>query len=252
MKHLFATTNLELLPQLAWSNTLLAFDYDGTLAPIVFDREHAAMRGRTERLLCRACELYPCAVISGRSKADVAARLGVAQVKYVVGNHGLEPGVNLARFGREMAQVHPLLSLALAQIQGVEIEDKRYSIAVHYRKSRQKRLARAAIHDAVSALPLAMRVVSGKLVVNVVPKRAAHKGDALVALRSREAANVAFFVGDDVTDEDVFRLDQPGRLLTVRVGHSKNSAARYFLRDQREIDQLLAKLIALREKGQRK
>jgi len=53
-------------------------------------------------------------------------------------------------------------------------------------------------------------------------------------------------VGDDVTDEDVFKLDQPGRLLTVRIGESQSSSASYFLRNQHQIDRLLAMLVALR------
>ncbi|HEY0465129.1 MAG TPA: trehalose-phosphatase [Polyangiaceae bacterium] len=249
MRRLFARQNLELLAQLAWSNVLLAFDYDGTLAPIVADRELARMRSKTAQLFHKVCELYPCAVISGRSKLDVGLRLGDAGVKYMVGNHGLEPGRDLSEFAAEIALVRPQLELALGRCQGVELEDKTYSLALHYRKSRQKRRARATIREAVLALPLAMRVVPGKLVVNVVPERAANKGDALLELRQQEAANTAFYVGDDLTDEDVFSLDQPGRLFTVRVGRSKISAAKYFLRDQREMDALLAKLVELREKN---
>ena len=248
MNRLFAKQNLELLAQLAWSNVLLAFDYDGTLAPIVADRELAKMRSKTAQLLCKVCQLYPCAVISGRSKADVGPRLGNAGVKYLIGNHGLEPGRDLSEFASEISLVRPQLEFALSHCQGVELEDKIYSLAVHYRKSRQKRQARTAIRDAVLALPLAMRIVTGKLVVNVVPERAANKGDALLDLREQEAANTAFYVGDDMTDEDVFTLDQPGRLFTVRVGRSKASAAKYFLRDQREMDALLAKLVELRAK----
>ena len=251
MRRLFAKQNLELLAQLAWSNVLLAFDYDGTLAPIVADRELAKMRANTAQLLGKVCQLYPCAVISGRSKADVAPRLGNARVKYLIGNHGLEPGRDLSEFAGEIALVRPQLELALSHCQGVELEDKIYSLAVHYRKSRQKRQARSAIRDAVLALPLAMRTVTGKLVVNLVPERAANKGDALLELREQEAANTAFYIGDDMTDEDVFTLDQPGRLFTVRVGRSKASAAKYFLRDQREMDALLAKLVELRAKKQK-
>jgi trehalose 6-phosphate phosphatase len=247
MKRLFAKSNLELLAQLSWSRVLLAFDYDGTLAPIVEDRELAVMRERTLQLFTEVCQRYPCAVISGRSKADVTWRLGGAKVMHVVGNHGLEPGVDLAEFEREIALIGPTLAATLLPFRGVDIEDKRYSIAVHYRRSRQKRQARAAIHAAVDALPLPMRIVAGKLVVNVVPQRAANKGNALLALRESEMLSTAFYVGDDVTDEDVFALDQPGRLFTVRVGCSKNSAAKYFLRDQREIDVLLRKLVELRK-----
>lgn len=248
MRHLLAPENAEVLAQLAWSQVLLGFDYDGTLAPIVGDRDKAQMRLRTGELFAKVCGLYPCAVISGRGKRDVSSRLGRARVKYVVGNHGLEPGAGLKDFEQEVARARALLQTALARWPGVDIEDKRYSLALHYRKSRQRQRARSAIYEAVSYLPLPMRLVAGKLVVNVLPAGAPNKGDALLGLRRTERADTALYLGDDVTDEDVFELDQPGRLLTVRVGESQSSAATYFLRDQKEVDRLLARLVALRQK----
>jgi trehalose-6-phosphatase len=53
-------------------------------------------------------------------------------------------------------------------------------------------------------------------------------------------------VGDDETDEDVFALDQPGRLLTVRVGTKRASQASYYVRNQAAVDDLLAVLVSLR------
>jgi trehalose 6-phosphate phosphatase len=235
------------LAQLAWSRVLLAFDFDGTLAPIVSNPEDARMRGGTSALFGRVCSLYPSAVISGRSQQDVSDRLDGAPVRHVMGSHGLEPGANLARFAREITRARELLLAALEAEPGVDLEDKRYSLAVHYRRSRNKRRARRAIGEAVTSLPVPMRVVPGKLVVNVVPKDAPNKGDALLELRALEAADTALYVGDDVTDEDVFELDQPGRLVSVRVGQSRSSSAAYFLRDQAEIDRLLSRLVALRE-----
>jgi trehalose 6-phosphate phosphatase len=249
MRYLLSRQNLDVLSQVGWSRVLLAFDFDGTLAPIVTDRQSASMRARTVKLLARICALYPCAVISGRSKADVAARLGSCAVKYVIGNHGLEPGTELAYFARETARAAPLLCQALAAIAGIDVEDKRYSIAVHYRRSRRKKDARDAIQKAVACLPQRMRMIPGKLVVNVVPEGAPNKGDALIRLRAKARADTALYVGDDITDEDIFVLDQPGRLLTVRIGASRSSAAAYFLRAQREIDSLLAALLAARQKG---
>jgi trehalose 6-phosphate phosphatase len=246
VKRLLARENDELLVQVARGPALLAFDFDGTLAPIVSDREGAAMRRRTAWLFTRVCALYPCAVISGRSQSDVGGRLAGAQVRYVVGNHGMEPGTDLGAFEEEMARAGQILVAALRGYGGVDVEDKRYSLAVHYRRSRQRRAAREAITRAVASLPIPMRMVPGKLVVNVVPARAANKGDALLRLREAAGAAIALYVGDDVTDEDVFRLDQPGRLLTVRVGVSGKSAAGYALRDQREIDTLLVRLVRLR------
>ena len=246
MKALLSRENRVLLDQLAWSNVLLAFDFDGTLAPIVANRHQAAMRARTARLFSTVCERYPSAVISGRAKADVARRLDGAKVRYLIGNHGLEPGTRLGTFERQVVQAHPLLDTALDGVAGIDIENKRYSLAVHYRRAREKPKAREAIRRAVAALPVPMRIIPGKLVINVVPEAAPSKGDALIALRDRTEADVAMYVGDDVTDEDVFRLDQPGRLFTVRIGRSRTSAARYYLRQQQEIDALLEHLVALR------
>ena len=248
MKNLLSRENSGVLAQLAWSRVLLGFDFDGTLSPIVSDRGEAHMRERTAALFTRVCGLYPCAVISGRSQPDVSGRLHGAAVRAVVGNHGLEPGIDLGEFEQEIAQARRALEQALTGWQGVDLEDKRYSLALHYRKSRQKRQVRKAIHEAVSALPVPMRLVPGKLVINVVPARAPNKADALLRLRASQQADTALYVGDDVTDEDVFKLDQPGRLLTVRVGESHSSAAAYFLRTQGDIDRLLARLIALRAK----
>lgn len=247
MKPLLTRVNRPLLDQLAWSNVLLAFDFDGTLAPIVANRHRAAMRARTARLFAAVCARYPSAVISGRGKADVGRRLTGAPVRFVVGNHGLEPGTRLGEFERQMVRAHPQLEAALEGVPGVDIENKRYSLAVHYRRAREKARAREAIRRAVAALPEPMRTIPGKLVLNVVPEAAPSKGDALIALRDQAEADVAMYIGDDVTDEDVFRLDQPGRLFTVRVGRSKTSAARYYLRRQDEIDALLEHLAALRE-----
>ena len=249
MKYLLSRRNVDVLAQMAWSRVLLAFDFDGTLAPIVSDRTSASMRERTSQLLARTCALYPCAVISGRSQADVAERLSGAAVKYVVGNHGLEPGTELAHFAHETTRAAPLLRDALAYFPGIEVENKRYSLTVHYRRSRRKGDARAAIHRAVADLPNSMRIIPGKQVVNVVPVGAPNKGDALIQLRTLAQADTALYVGDDITDEDVFVLDQPGRLMTVRVGLSRSSAAAYFLRQQREIDTLLTRLSAVRRKG---
>jgi trehalose 6-phosphate phosphatase len=246
VRHLFSNNNAELLVQLARSRALIAFDFDGTLAPIVAARDEAHLRATTSELFTRVCQLYPTAVISGRSRRDVSARLGSASIKYVVGNHGLEPGANLAEFEADVAQAQASLAAALAASVGVDLEDKRYSLALHYRRATNKPLARSTILAAVAALPVRMRVIPGKLVLNVVPERAPHKGDALLELRRVEQADTALYVGDDVTDEDVFELDQPGRLLSVRVGESRSSAAAHFIRDQSEMDRLLAALIAAR------
>ena len=242
MKHILARANLDVLRQFACSRVLLAFDFDGTLAPIVSDPALAAMRATTRALFEAVARQYPCVVISGRSRDDVRSRVaGVAAIE-VIGNHGIEPWQSSERRLRAVRRWQPLLAHRLADLPGVEIENKVYSVAVHYRRSREKKKARAAIGQAAAALG-AVRVIRGKQVVNLLPAHAPHKGIALEDARARYKCDTAIYVGDDETDEDVFALDQPGRLLSIRVGRKQRSLASYYLRSQAEVDRLLRCLL---------
>jgi len=243
--HILGRKGLESLAAFVRSPVLIAFDYDGTLAPVVADRDRASMRARTRRLLTTVCARYPSAVISGRGRDDAAGRVDGVGVAHVVGNHGLEPWEGMKSFERVTAQALERLSKQLAVRDDVDIEYKRYSLAVHYRRSRHRRDAEHAIRAAVDALPVVMRVVPGKLVLNVVPLGAPNKGDALRRLLGIERCQAALYVGDDVTDEDVFRLERSGGVLAIRVGRLRSSAASWYLRDQGEVDGLLATLADL-------
>jgi trehalose 6-phosphate phosphatase len=246
MRDILAAENVELLAQFAWSRVLLAFDFDGTLAPIVADRDAAQMRSRTRALFDRVCKLYPTAVISGRDDADISKRVVDSPVRHVVGNHGVGPAWQSSTFQMQVAMIYPELANALMHVPGVEVEAKRASVAVHYRRARRSRDARRAIDAAVARLSFSMRSIPGKRVVNLIPLHAQSKGDALQRLRDEEGADTAIYVGDDTTDEDVFALDQPGRLLSIRVGRSTSSAAPYYLQNQRRIDALLSHMTKLR------
>lgn len=245
MRHLLAAAHRAVLERFAWSQGLLALDFDGTLAPIAPRPEAAAMRPSTRALLARAARLYPCVVISGRARADAARRLAGVPVRAVIGNHGAEEARTPGRRPTVVRRWRAELERRLAHVSGVVIEDKRLSLAVHYRACRRRREARAAILDAASSLgPL--RLVGGKQVLNLLPAGAPHKGMALERARARLGCDTALYVGDDDTDEDVFSLDQPGRLIGVRVGVRRGSAAAYYLRSQREIDDLLRALVRAR------
>jgi trehalose 6-phosphate phosphatase len=242
MKNILSQEHRDVLEQYAWSNVLLAFDYDGTLAPIVHHRDHAAMRRTTRSHLEELATLYPCVVISGRALDDVRGRVRGVGVLEVHGNHGLEPSSSSAKSRALVREWRRALESELGGLRGVEIEDKTLSIAVHYRRSREKKKARAAILRSARALENA-RMIGGKQVVNVLPDGTAHKGLTLERVREKWGCDTAIYVGDDETDEDVFALGRPGRLLTIRVGAKRSSLAAYCIRDQRQIDVLLGILV---------
>ncbi len=245
MRDVFAPPSLQVLARLARSEALLAFDYDGTLAPIVEDPGAAWMRPRTRDLLAELARVYPCIVISGRTQDDALRRLRGVGVMEVIGNHGLEPWRRTVPLATQVREWVPVLERELAGQEGVGIEDKLFSVAVHYRRAPDRRQARAAIVRVASGLEHA-RLVGGKCVVNLMHDAAPHKGAALQSARERLGCDTALYVGDDATDEDVFRLDDPSGLVTVHVCRKPTSRATFFLRDQRAIDTLLERLVALR------
>jgi trehalose 6-phosphate phosphatase len=245
MKGILSEAGRQILEQFAWSSVLLAFDYDGTLAPIVADRERASMRPKTRELLGELSGHYPVVVISGRTQADVLRRLKGTGVCDVVGNHGIEPWQATDQVLNQVRRWRPVLYERLACLRGVQIEDKGFSVAIHYRQSREKKRARSAILETAARLG-GVRVIGGKQVINILPSQAPHKGLALERERERLGCDTAIYVGDDETDEDVFNLDQPGRLLTIRVGSKRTSMAAFCIRSQREIDTLIRVLITLR------
>jgi len=245
MSNILARANRAVLEQFAWSNVLIAFDYDGTLAPIVAEPIRATMRESTRILLKAVARHYPVAIISGRARADVARLLRGVGAQLIVGNHGVEPWHASRRLSAEVRRWLPILEEQLAALRGIEIEYKVFSIAIHYRHSREKKRMQLLIAKAAAALG-DVRVTGGNHVVNLLPTGAPHKGSAVERARSQLGCDTAIYVGDDETDEDAFVLDQPGRLLGIRVGRSGSSAAAYHIPNQAAIDDLLHALLASR------
>lgn len=235
---------------------MLAFDYDGTLAPIVRHHEAARMRKTTRELLMALGNLYPVVVVSGRARRDMLQRMLGVPVWRIVGSHGLDWGQmtpELRRYERLVQRWRRLLQPRLSGVEGVEIEDKRVSLSIHYRQARYPSQARIAIADVVGCLKGA-RVFGGKRVFNVVPRNAPDKGYALEALSKELRSESVLYIGDDVTDEAVFSiktLPAPGeRVISIRIGKSSRSAADFYIDDQLSIDDLLTFLLECRSEIQ--
>jgi trehalose 6-phosphate phosphatase len=237
MQHALAEPGRRALLEELRGSTLIALDYDGTLAPIARRPEEAAMPDSTRQLLSRLARRRPVIVLTGRSRIDALRFLAGVAVIEVIGSHGAETsGSALGRFLSRVEGWRAQLRERLRQLTGVRLEDKRYSLAVHYREAADQDAARAAISDAVRDLKGA-RVVTGKKVLNVVPEEAPDKGGALLAACERLGCERAVFVGDDDTDESAFAAGE--RVVGIRVEAVPGSAARYYLRSQSEIDELL-------------
>ncbi len=103
MKPLLAPQQQKILARFARGRVLLAFDFDGTLAPLVAKASDAAMRPRTARLFNAVAHRYPCVIVTGRRARDIRRRLGNAPVAAVVGNHGADSAEDRADVRRIVA-----------------------------------------------------------------------------------------------------------------------------------------------------
>jgi trehalose 6-phosphate phosphatase len=224
------------------------------LAPIVPDPAAIVIPDAVRQSLVELNDLAPLAIITGRSRSDALSHLGFTP-RYLVGNHGAEGlpgqesnGEDFIRLCQGWKKQLQLLLPAMVS-NGILLEEKGETLSLHYRQALDPIDAQALLLGAIAHLTPAPRRVSGKYVENLVPQSAADKGVALEALIKDLVCSRAIFVGDDVTDEDVFRRNNPA-VLGIRVGENPESAARYYLQGQGEMMALLQEMIAcLNESG---
>ena len=242
----------EIAAQLAGRRLAFFLDYDGTLTPIVERPEDAVLDPKTREALQRLAQRHPVAIVSGRDLEDVRARVGIEGLHYA-GCHGFEiAGPRGNRLPGAAAAAAPQLAAAADQVAhdirglpGVQLERKRFTLAVHYRRARDADVP--AVRDAVAraqARHPALRVTSGKKVFELQPDVDWDKGRAVFwlieTLKLQEAMPV--YIGDDVTDEDAFRA-LAGRGVGIAVQEvPRATAARYVLRDPAAVRGLLAAL----------
>lgn len=243
MKYILAPTSKVIIEGLAKERTLCAFDFDGTLAPIVEHPDDATLRDATRALLSQLAAAYPCVILSGRSRADLLGKLTGVKVEQVFGNHGAEGERARDKVRHHVQRWKAAIEVELGSVPGLWVEDKGLSLAVHYRQSPRKAETQRRILQASRGLEKA-RVFGGKQVVNLVVDSSPHKGSALAAERDRLRCSSVLYVGDDDNDEDAFAVT--GNTIAIRVGRKRQSHARYYLRNQAEIDKLLQFLVSLR------
>ncbi len=196
------------------SRCAILLDVDGTIVDIAPtpDAVHvpASLRGALARLVKRTSGAV--ALVSGRSLADLD-RLFAPLRLAAVGVHGAEQrplGGAAAKSVRpprlDDALRHRLLALAGA---GVRVEDKGYSIALHYRAAPERETPLRAAVDRICAepWPIELEILPGKAVVEIKPAGFS-KATGVRALMTYApfAGRLPIFVGDDTTDELVFAI----------------------------------------------
>jgi len=247
MIYLFSPDGIAELRNFIDNSTLFAFDLDGTLAPIIADPANIAIPYDVRSRLLGLQQIAPVAVVTGRSCADALKHLGFVP-DFLAGNHGAEGLPDCEELESEYVRLCCEWKQQLGELlpdgnaTGIVLEDKGASLTLHYRNATNRKLAHAEILQAISRLEPPPRSGSGIFVESISPQAAPHKGGALRRIMEHLGCSRALFVGDDVTDENVFLLGD-SRIMGIRVGISTGSAAAYYLRDQGEIGALLDRIM---------
>jgi trehalose 6-phosphate phosphatase len=192
-------------------------DFDGSLSEIV-DRPELAtpVDGARETLSALVARYRVVAIVTGRRSEEIAALVDVPHVQFL-GLYGMEDEAP-----ELVTAIAPRVEAAASAVPEAWIEDKRISVAVHYRQAPDPAAARRAL--ALALQPIAteggLELIEGKMVLELVPRGRPMKGGAVERLAGQHELEAVLFAGDDRADLDAFAaLDRLGArgVVTVRV-----------------------------------
>jgi len=249
----------ELERRLSGKRPAVFLDYDGTLTPIVARPQDAVLSdGMREvvRALARRCTVC---VISGRDRVVVQQLMGIDDL-ITAGSHGFDiwspregtighPAAD--GFDGLLERVRTGLGQMVSAIEGINIEPKRSSVAVHYRNvfEPDRQRVREAVDALLARFPSELKVTPGKMVYEIQPNVDWHKGKAVLHLLGVLGLDrddvMPLYLGDDVTDEDAFAVLR-GRGIGIFVGSpedpevaGRRTLASYVLASTRHVEQFL-------------
>ena len=232
---------------------ILFLDYDGTLVPI---KKHPALaiisikQIKILKNLIKSKNVFPI-LVSGREYSDIKRLVPIKNL-IIASNHGFR-----ITNGREN-WIHPKVKALLPEIKkilrtlksklksfpGAMVEDKKITITVHYRNAKISSVPaiKEIVEEIIKPASSKLKLTEGKKVFEIKPNIRWNKGEAVTRIlkieRLRKKEAIIVFIGDDKTDEDAFeRLD--GRGITIRVGYSGDSSAKYFLKNTNEVRKFL-------------
>lgn len=224
------------------------FDYDGTLTPIVERPDLARISPEMKEMIRQISLKYKLAIVSGREKGNLQTLINIPEIFYV-GNHGLDIiGPNISMIHPEIKRFLPViqnisknLDKSLSHIPGVIVEKKKMSTAVHYRQASKEDLPELTLllKQILKDNRENVRLLKGKKVVEFLPNIEWDKGKAVLWILNTLGLDWSeykiFYLGDDTTDEDAFRILRTRGTSILIAGKAKKSAADFRLSSPEEV-----------------
>jgi len=236
---------------------VLFLDYDGTLTPIVERPDLAVLSSDMKNILEKLSSRYIVAIVSGRLRENVERLVGIDGVFYA-GSHGFDirgPSFSLIQEDAEsiislISDIAVNIRDELGKIDGVIIEDKKFSIAVHYRLIKDDKyikVIRNYINNIIDDNH-SLRLMEGKKVFEIMPRIDWDKGKAIRWIMytlgfSFDETNVVY-IGDDTTDEDAFRIIRTRGVGILVSDSSRRSAADFRVSSPLEVKKLFEYMLS--------
>ncbi len=244
--------------QAAFSNQkklVFFIDYDGTLTPIVSRPELAVMSDEMREILKVLSQKHTVAIVSGRGRRVVEDFVKIDGLFYA-GSHGFDikgPQISLIQPAAEaviplIEQIIEYLKKEIGSIEGILVEDKKFSVGIHYRLAQEDivpEVERVAL-KIVNKHP-ELRLMRGKKVFEILPSFYWNKGMAVRWIM--KGLGVAFdaacvvYIGDDTTDEDAFRMIRTRGVGILVADEPKSSSADFLLKSPEEVKVFFERII---------
>jgi len=226
-------------------------DYDGTLVPFASEPKLARPDPELIELLTMlgSDPANQVTIISGRQRAPLEEWFGNLPIS-LIAEHGAwlrQKGTDWRVIKSMTAdwkeRVRPILQLYVDRLPGALLEEKDFSLAWHYRRAdpEQASLRAKELVDDLAGFTrnIDVQVFEGNKVIEL-RNSGVNKGTAALEWLVGQTPEFILGIGDDWTDEDLFRSLPPGAI-SVRVGVA-NTAARYYLSNHTAVRRLLREL----------
>lgn len=269
MKYLF--DHIQNVNELFKTHTkiILLTDYDGTLTPI---REHpdlAVLSEEVHHILENICcnKTFFLGIITGRSLRQIKRLVNIPKILYAA-NHGIElegPGIRFSSSEAKKARynlwhIYMRLLKSLHHIEGVYLEDKGYTVSLHYRMVKKAKDVEFIMKTLTNITKpylerKALSMSTGKMVHEIRPPVTWNKATTIQWLLTNyfplefgENA-ILIYLGDDKADIEVFD-SLKGKGLTIFVGNpSDTSAANYYVNSPEEVKAFLEHLCTQKQEA---
>ncbi|MBE3092877.1 MAG: trehalose-phosphatase [Chloroflexi bacterium] len=224
------------------------FDYDGTLTPIVEQPDLAKISPEMKEIIRQLSLKYKLAIVSGRGRRNLQTLVDIPGIFYA-GDHGLDIiGPDISMIHPKVKKFLPLiqnisksLDKSLSHIPGIIVEKKKMSVAIHYRQVSKEDLTglKLPLKKILKENRENIRLLTGKKVVEFLPNIEWNKGKAVLwilnTLGLDWSEHKIFYLGDDTTDEDAFRILRTRGTSILIAEKAEKSAADFRLSSPKEV-----------------